>query len=69
MELALLTLLGFATLINAFLPVHVPSRQAWGLKMEEEAEAKEAKLVTGEELEVMLTEWDAPLVVDAYATW
>jgi hypothetical protein len=33
------------------------------------AEGAEAKLVSGEELEVMLTEWDQPLVVDAYATW
>jgi len=32
-------------------------------------DTKEAKLVSGEELEVMLTEWDAPLVLDAYATW
>ena len=30
---------------------------------------KIAKQVTGEELEIMLTEWDQPLVVDAYATW
>jgi hypothetical protein len=30
---------------------------------------KAAPLVTGEELEKMLTEWDQPLVVDAYATW
>jgi thioredoxin len=32
-------------------------------------EGKAAPLVSGEELEVMLTEWDAPLVIDAYATW
>jgi hypothetical protein len=32
-------------------------------------EEKAAALVTGEELERMLTEWDQPLVVDAYATW
>lgn len=30
---------------------------------------KAAKHVTGEELEMMLTEWEQPLVVDAYATW
>jgi hypothetical protein len=30
---------------------------------------KAAQDVTGEELEIMLTEWDTPLVVDAYATW
>jgi hypothetical protein len=32
-------------------------------------EVKAAPMVTGEELEMMLTEWDLPLVVDAYATW
>lgn len=32
-------------------------------------EEKAARLVSGEDLEVMLTEWDTPLVVDAYATW
>lgn len=30
---------------------------------------KVARDVTGEELEIMLTEWDQPLLVDAYATW
>ena len=30
---------------------------------------KAAPMVTGEELETMLQEWDQPLVVDAYATW
>ena len=33
------------------------------------ADEKLAKQVTGEELELMLTEWEQPLVVDAYATW
>mmetsp|Transcript_3170 Transcript_3170/g.3036 ORF Transcript_3170/g.3036 Transcript_3170/m.3036 type:complete len:173 (-) Transcript_3170:428-946(-) len=32
-------------------------------------EEKAAPSVNGEELEIMLTEWDLPLVVDAYATW
>ena len=32
-------------------------------------EKKFAPLVTGEQLEMMLQEWDTPLVVDAYATW
>ena len=36
---------------------------------EEKNEVKAAPMVTGEELEKMLTEWDTPLVVDAYATW
>eukprot|EP00529_Nitzschia_sp_RCC80_P036931 CAMPEP_0113486260 /NCGR_PEP_ID=MMETSP0014_2-20120614/24904_1 /TAXON_ID=2857 /ORGANISM="Nitzschia sp." /LENGTH=189 /DNA_ID=CAMNT_0000379925 /DNA_START=98 /DNA_END=667 /DNA_ORIENTATION=+ /assembly_acc=CAM_ASM_000159 len=30
---------------------------------------KAAPMVSGEELEMMLTEWDTPLVVDCYATW
>ncbi|KAL7539424.1 hypothetical protein ACHAXR_009289 [Thalassiosira sp. AJA248-18] len=30
---------------------------------------KAAPMVTGEQLETMLQEWDQPLVVDAYATW
>ena len=33
------------------------------------AEEKMAKQVSGEELELMLTEWEQPLVIDAYATW
>lgn len=39
-----------------------------GLKMMDDT-AKAAPMVTGEELETMLQEWDQPLVVDAYATW
>lgn len=69
MKLALLSALSCAITANAFVPVPVPSRQTWGLNMAEDSEAKEAKLVSGEELELMLTEWDTPLVVDAYATW
>lgn len=30
---------------------------------------KAATMVTGAELEKMLTEWEEPLVIDAYATW
>jgi hypothetical protein len=30
---------------------------------------KAAPMVTGAELEIMLTEWNEPLVIDAYATW
>jgi hypothetical protein len=37
--------------------------------MGEGTEEKAAPLVTGEQLEIMLQEWDTPLVVDAYATW
>jgi thioredoxin len=32
-------------------------------------EEKAGPMVSGEELEIMLTEWDEPLIVDAYATW
>lgn len=35
----------------------------------EEQTSKAAPLVSGEELEKMLTDWEHPLVVDAYATW
>jgi hypothetical protein len=30
---------------------------------------KAAVSITGEELERLLTEWEKPLVIDAYATW
>lgn len=65
MQTALLftVLIGIA---SAFTPGHVPAARTTSLFM---AEGAEAKLVSGEELEVMLTEWDQPLVVDAYATW
>jgi hypothetical protein len=32
-------------------------------------EVKSAKQVTDEELEMLMSDWDLPLVVDAYATW
>jgi hypothetical protein len=62
-------LLLFSTLtsISAFTPAPVTMTRTRSLFMAEDT--KEAKLVSGEELEVMLTEWDAPLVLDAYATW
>ncbi|CAM9471188.1 unnamed protein product, partial [Hapterophycus canaliculatus] len=28
-----------------------------------------ARIVTGEELEVEMTEWDAPMILDVFATW
>ena len=37
--------------------------------MGEDDENKAAPLVSGEDLELMLTEWDQPHVIDAYATW
>ena len=39
------------------------------LQMVDDTKDKLAKMVSGEELETMLQEWDQPLVVDAYATW
>jgi len=47
---------------------HFSRRGVSGLKMVDDT-AKAAPMVTGEELETMLQEWDQPLVVDAYATW
>jgi hypothetical protein len=35
----------------------------------EDTKDKAAPMVTGAELEIMLTEWEEPLVIDAYATW
>jgi hypothetical protein len=68
MKAAILSTLGLS-MASAFAPVQLSPRQSLSLFMAEEAEAKEAKLVSGEELEVMLTEWELPLVLDAYATW
>ena len=50
---------------------HFASRRPSAFRMaaEDDNEEKAAPMVTGEELEKMLTEWDTPLVVDAYATW
>ena len=71
MKTALLLSAGSIGLANAFVPAPVATGTVTHLYMAEGAgaEAKEAKLVSGEELEMMLTEWDQPLVVDAYATW
>ena len=69
------TIFSFLALINvtiAFAPTNTFQHQkqhqsSSNLYMAEE-DAK-APMVTGEELELMLTEWDQPLVIDAYATW
>ena len=66
MKIALL-LLSSLTLRCAFTPVPVTVQRTRSLFMAEDT--KEAKLVSGEELEVMLTEWESPLILDAYATW
>ena len=36
---------------------------------EEDTAEKAAPMITGEELELMMQDWDTPLVIDAYATW
>jgi hypothetical protein len=59
---------------EAFVLVVGPTRRASptprsALRLFSTEETKAAPLVSGEELEKMLTEWDQPLVVDAYATW
>ena len=66
--LFLLSLISFS---GAFSPNGLSSLRpsASKLFMGEEDENKAAPLVSGEDLEVMLTEWDQPLVIDAYATW
>ena len=69
MKTTLLLSAGSVGLANAFVPAPFATVRMTSLFMAEGSEAKEAKLVSGEELEMMLTEWDQPLVVDAYATW
>jgi len=59
---------------NAFmlLPSKVTSAHGhyrYNLSLSTSTEEKAAQEVNGEDLELMLTEWDTPLVVDAYATW
>lgn len=51
--------------IDAFSPPVRDSKVGTQLGM---AEGAAAPLVSGADLEMMLTEWDQPLVVDAYAT-
>mmetsp|Transcript_65275 Transcript_65275/g.73109 ORF Transcript_65275/g.73109 Transcript_65275/m.73109 type:complete len:188 (+) Transcript_65275:94-657(+) len=45
------------------------SRSSMLFMSEAEEGINSAPMVTGEQLEMMLTEWDSPLVIDAYATW
>lgn len=56
--------------VTAFAPFQVGSASRPSSSLfAEGGEEKAAPIVTGEQLEMMLTEWDEPLVVDAYATW
>jgi hypothetical protein len=64
----LLFILNLLTLTSGFAPQSAFSRSSSKLYMAEEV-VKAAPLVSGEDLEMMMTEWDLPLVVDAYATW
>lgn len=58
-----MTALGFSPSANPM------TRSRHSVILRASTEEKAAPSVSGEELEVMLTEWDLPLVVDAYATW
>jgi hypothetical protein len=55
-----------ASLAFVLAPPRSASRQSTLLYAEEGAAGP---LVSGEELEMILTELDKPLVIDAYATW
>ena len=57
------------SLCDAFTPQRSLVKPTSRFAMAETSEDAAAPLVSGEELEVMLTEFDQPLVVDAYATW
>jgi len=69
----LFQLVAFACLvapIGAFVAVKpMPSAVAAARATAALHATKAAPLVTGEELEKIMTEWDQPLVIDAYATW
>jgi thiol:disulfide interchange protein len=52
---------------NAFVP-HFAFTKPQTARFSSES-AVEAPSITAEELEVMMSEWDTPLIVDAYATW
>lgn len=52
---------------NAFVPFVTLTKPSTALFSSESAVA--APSISGEELEVMMSEWDTPLVIDAYATW
>lgn len=72
-----LLLLSLFVDMNAFM--HLSSLPKYELSIENRAirhsslyantDDKAAKEVGGEDLEIMLTEWETPMLVDAYATW
>ena len=61
-----LLILSLLSATSAFTRTSLKTRSS---KLYMAEEDKAAPLVSGEELEMILTEWDEPLVVDAYATW
>ena len=68
--LRLLALVALSWAVQAFVVPSVVGRSATRMAAAAaDGEEKLAKQVTGEELELMLTEWEQPLVIDAYATW
>ena len=62
---SLLLQLSAASFIGIQSPNFISTKRTSSLNAEEAI----AKSVTGGELEVMLQDWDMPLVLDAYATW
>lgn len=67
----LLVLFTLLTATNAFVPLAVPhhtKQQQSALFLSASSEVA-APSISGEELETMMTEWDQPLIIDAYATW
>ena len=67
---SILLFLSFRTLSYGFAPVpnNVGRSNRQSIIVRASTE-KAAPSVTGEELEIMLTEMEQPIVVDAYATW
>jgi hypothetical protein len=78
MKTIFLTLSGVVASTQAFAVPYCASRApaassfiplAAAAAADDSGEVKSAKQVTGEELEMLMSDWDLPLVVDAYATW
>ena len=67
--LAILAIASYSA--SAFAPVtpYTSKTSTTTTQLQMAEEIKAAPMVTGEQLETMLQEWDTPLVVDAYATW
>ena len=59
-------LFALAMTADAFAPIRQPSFKTALFSSTNDVAAPS---ITGEELEKVMTEWDTPLIVDAYATW